>query len=116
MASAHTAADTQPAAESQARRPVSDPSNGGGSQGSPRPEPSAQQAVHVQRPLRRYPDRGLLGGVCAGLARHFGVPVLVVRLLTAMLIAVGGIGVAILAKRCWPTSTSRSRRTLDESG
>jgi signal transduction histidine kinase/phage shock protein PspC (stress-responsive transcriptional regulator) len=35
--------------------------------------------------------------VCAGVADHFGAPVLVVRLLTAMLIAVGGIGVAIYA-------------------
>jgi signal transduction histidine kinase/phage shock protein PspC (stress-responsive transcriptional regulator) len=58
---------------------------------------SAQTATNMRPALRRYPDRGLLGGVCAGLADHFGVPVLVVRLLTAMLIAVGGIGVAIYA-------------------
>jgi signal transduction histidine kinase len=58
---------------------------------------SAQTATDTQPALRRYPDRGLLGGVCAGLADHFGVPVLAVRLLTAMLIAVGGIGVAIYA-------------------
>jgi phage shock protein PspC (stress-responsive transcriptional regulator) len=58
---------------------------------------SAQTATNMHPALRRYPDRGLLGGVCAGLADHVGVPVLVVRLLTAMLIAVGGIGVAIYA-------------------
>jgi signal transduction histidine kinase len=58
---------------------------------------SVQSATNTQPALRRYPDRGLLGGVCAGLADHFGVPVLVVRLLTATLIAVGGIGVAIYA-------------------
>jgi signal transduction histidine kinase len=58
---------------------------------------SAQTMTSTQRPLRRYPDRGLVGGVCAGLADHFGVPVLVVRLLTATLVAVGGIGVAIYA-------------------
>jgi signal transduction histidine kinase/phage shock protein PspC (stress-responsive transcriptional regulator) len=74
----------------------SDASQAGASQGSAPPEPSASKA-NVQRRLRRYPDRGLLGGVCAGLADHFGVPVLVVRLVTAMLIAIGGIGVAIYA-------------------
>jgi signal transduction histidine kinase len=71
-------------------------SQGGASQAAAAPETSASRA-NVRRPLRRYPDRGLLGGVCAGLAEHFGLPVLVVRLLTAMLIAIGGIGVAIYA-------------------
>jgi signal transduction histidine kinase len=47
--------------------------------------------------LRRYPDRGLLGGVCAGLADHFGAPVIAVRLLMAVFVALGGIGVAIYA-------------------
>src|ERR1700719_5297392 len=61
------------------------------------PESPSRAAAHVQRPLRRYPDRGLLGGVCAGVASHFGVDVFVVRLLTAMLIVVGGIGVAVYA-------------------
>jgi signal transduction histidine kinase len=72
-------------------------SEAGGSQGPGPAEPSARRSAAVERRLRRYPDRGLLGGVCAGLADHFGVPVLVVRLLTAMFVAVGGIGVAIYA-------------------
>jgi signal transduction histidine kinase/phage shock protein PspC (stress-responsive transcriptional regulator) len=58
---------------------------------------AARQEHPAQRPLRRYPDRGLLGGVCAGLAEHFGVEVAIVRLLVAMLVAVGGIGVAVYA-------------------
>ncbi|HEV2923142.1 MAG TPA: PspC domain-containing protein [Solirubrobacteraceae bacterium] len=58
---------------------------------------AAQTATSTHPALRRYPDRGLLGGVCAGIAEHLGVPVLVARLLTAMLIAVGGIGVAVYA-------------------
>src|SRR5438477_2514387 len=53
--------------------------------------------VQHRHPLRRYPDRGLLGGVCAGLAEHFGVDVLIVRLLMATVTVVGGIGVAIYA-------------------
>ncbi len=48
-------------------------------------------------PLRRYPDRGLLGGVCPGLAEHFGTEVALARLVMAILVAVGGIGVAVYA-------------------
>jgi len=66
------------------------------------PTPPLAQAPagsRAQRPLRlrRYPDRGLLGGVCAGIASFFRVEVLIVRLIMAMVIAVGGIGVAIYA-------------------
>ncbi|MGA2452968.1 MAG: PspC domain-containing protein [Solirubrobacteraceae bacterium] len=48
-------------------------------------------------PLRRRIDRGLLGGVCAGLAERMGVEVLVVRVIMVMLATVGGIGVAVYA-------------------
>ncbi|HXR28120.1 MAG TPA: PspC domain-containing protein [Solirubrobacteraceae bacterium] len=48
-------------------------------------------------PLRRYPDRGLIGGVCAGLAAHLGVDVRLVRALTAMVAIVGGLGLALYA-------------------
>ncbi len=48
-------------------------------------------------PLRRHPERGLLGGVCAGLAEHFRVDVRLVRVVIAMVLAVGGIGVAVYA-------------------
>jgi signal transduction histidine kinase len=55
---------------------------------------SASTATHG--PLRRYPDRGLLGGVCAGLAERLDLDVLVVRAVTAMVV-VAGVGVAIYA-------------------
>jgi signal transduction histidine kinase len=58
------------------------------------PSPGEGQATPA---LRRYPDRGLLGGVGAGVAEHLGVKVLVVRLVMAMLLVAGGIGVAIYA-------------------
>ena len=48
-------------------------------------------------PLRRRPDHGLLGGVCAGLADYLDAEVALVRLAMAMVVAVGGIGVAIYA-------------------
>jgi signal transduction histidine kinase len=48
-------------------------------------------------PLRRHPDRGLLGGVCVGLADQLGVEVTLVRVAMAAITAVGGIGVAIYA-------------------
>ena len=47
--------------------------------------------------LRRYPDRGILGGVCAGVAAALGVEPLLVRFLTAIMIAAGGVGIAIYA-------------------
>jgi phage shock protein PspC (stress-responsive transcriptional regulator) len=59
--------------------------------------PGVSDQTPDRRRLRRYPDRGLLGGVCAGLAAYFGVEVFVVRLAMALVIAVGGIGVAIYA-------------------
>jgi signal transduction histidine kinase len=49
----------------------------------------------AQERLRRYPDRGLLGGVGAGVAEHLGVNVLAVRLVMAMLLVAGGVGVAL---------------------
>jgi signal transduction histidine kinase len=57
--------------------------------------PPAQPAHRA--PLVRYPDRGLIGGVCVGLAEHFGLEVTLTRVLVAILAAVGGIGVAIYA-------------------
>ncbi|MHB8241619.1 MAG: ATP-binding protein [Solirubrobacteraceae bacterium] len=47
--------------------------------------------------LRRYPDRGLLGGVGAGIAEHLGVNVLVVRVLMAIVMTAGGVGVVLYA-------------------
>jgi signal transduction histidine kinase/phage shock protein PspC (stress-responsive transcriptional regulator) len=57
---------------------------------------SAQAPVLAPR-LRRRPDEGLLGGVCAGLAKRFQVNVRVVRLVSALTVGVGGIGVALYA-------------------
>jgi signal transduction histidine kinase/phage shock protein PspC (stress-responsive transcriptional regulator) len=47
--------------------------------------------------LRRRPDRGLLGGVCAGLAERMRVEVPVVRVLVIMSATVGGLGVVVYA-------------------
>jgi signal transduction histidine kinase len=47
--------------------------------------------------LSRYPDRGLLGGVGAGIAQQLGVDALLVRIAMALMLAAGGIGVAIYA-------------------
>jgi len=48
-------------------------------------------------PLVRHPDRGLLGGVCVGLAEHFERDITLTRLVVAVLVAVGGVGVAVYA-------------------
>jgi signal transduction histidine kinase/phage shock protein PspC (stress-responsive transcriptional regulator) len=39
----------------------------------------------------------LLGGVCAGLAEHFGAPVVIVRLVMVVMVAFGGVGIAVYA-------------------
>jgi signal transduction histidine kinase len=82
MASAPTAADRSPSEDHQAPGL------------SPLPPARPRSATHG--PLRRYPDRGLLGGVCAGLAVRLDMDVLVVRAMMA-LVVVAGVGVAIYA-------------------
>lgn len=59
--------------------------------------PAGQTRAHARVPLRRRIDRGLLGGVCAGVAERMGVEVLVVRVIMVMMATVGGLGVAVYA-------------------
>jgi signal transduction histidine kinase len=61
--------------------------------GAARPSPPDQGTSRDR--LFRYPDRGLLGGVGAGISEHLGVDVLIVRFVMALLLAVGGIGVLV---------------------
>jgi signal transduction histidine kinase/phage shock protein PspC (stress-responsive transcriptional regulator) len=63
-------------------------------------------------PLRRHPDSGLIGGVCVGLAGHFGLDIRLTRLVVAVLVAVGGIGVAVyvLAWALIPVAAESERR------
>ena len=62
---------------------------------------SAQESVGPPRqqvlPLRRRPERGLLGGICAGLAERMQVEVGVVRVIVIMSATVGGLGVVLYA-------------------
>jgi signal transduction histidine kinase len=55
----------------------------------------------------------LLGGVCAGLAEHFGVPVVIVRVVMVVMVAVGGVGIAVyaLAWTLVPVSPDSERRS-----
>jgi signal transduction histidine kinase/phage shock protein PspC (stress-responsive transcriptional regulator) len=82
------------------------PAPDGAVAGTPDPVPRSPRAAlspvpagtrAPRRPLRRRPDRGLLGGVCAGLAENLETEAALVRLVMAMIVAVGGIGVAIYA-------------------
>src|SRR3954464_2049452 len=45
--------------------------------------------------LRRDPQHRMLGGVCAGLARHLGVDPLVVRVAFVAAATAGGVGIAV---------------------
>ncbi len=56
--------------------------------------PPAEPAPAHAR-LRRHPEEGIIGGICAGLARFTGIDVLFVRLLAALLVLYGGVGAAI---------------------
>jgi signal transduction histidine kinase len=59
--------------------------------------PLGQSTSPAPAPLTRKPDRAVLGGVCAGLAEHFGLAVWVVRTVMLALVAIGGVGVAVYA-------------------
>jgi signal transduction histidine kinase len=59
---------------------------------------AATGASEPDRPrLHRHPERGLLGGVCAGIAEWLGVNVTLVRVVVAIVVAIGGIGLAFYA-------------------
>ncbi len=58
---------------------------------------SATPAAPAPRPLRRDPAHGLLGGVCAGLARRLDVDPLLVRVAFVAAALAGGLGVALYA-------------------
>jgi signal transduction histidine kinase/phage shock protein PspC (stress-responsive transcriptional regulator) len=66
----------------------------------------------ARAPLSRRPDRGLLGGVCAGLAEHFGVSVVVVRMVMLVMVAFGGVGIVVyaLAWTLVPVAADSERR------
>ena len=52
------------------------------------------RAGRAQPPLRRRPDEGMLGGVCAGLAHRLEINVKAVRILVASAGGLGGLGAA----------------------
>jgi len=58
-------------------------------------ERRAERPAPARQRLRRYPDRGLLGGLGAGIAEHFDVDVLIVRLAMAVVMSAGGVGVVL---------------------
>ena len=82
-------------------------------------------ATHPERvpapPLRRDGERGVLGGVCAGIARRLGIEPLPVRVVALVLVFAGGIGVPLylLGWAAMPVDSStrglgRSRRSAVE--
>src|SRR5579872_3926212 len=70
-------------------------------------------AGSARAPLTRRPDRAFLGGVCVGIAEHFGVAVPVVRLVMVVMIAFGGVGIAVyaLAWTLVPVAPDSERRS-----
>jgi signal transduction histidine kinase len=81
--------------------PASDGGRGGSGEA---PAPGARAARErtrapraQHRELYRYPDRGLIGGVCAGIAERIGADPWLVRFVTVVVILAGGVGIAIYA-------------------
>ena len=62
---------------------------------------SAVTPAPVERPLRRDPAHGILGGVCAGIANRLGVEPLLLRVIFGAVTMVGGAGVALYAVLWW---------------
>jgi signal transduction histidine kinase/phage shock protein PspC (stress-responsive transcriptional regulator) len=58
---------------------------------------AAEMATRPAPVLRRDPRHRILGGVCAGLARHLGLDPLIVRVAFVAAAFAGGVGVAIYA-------------------
>jgi signal transduction histidine kinase/phage shock protein PspC (stress-responsive transcriptional regulator) len=69
-----------------ARHPASPPSG-----------PSSKPRLPAPHRLRRDRSAGWLGGVCAGIARRFGVDVWLVRLAFVVATAAGGVGLVLYA-------------------
>ncbi len=68
----------------------------GRAQGRDNDRVSAPAAVRAAPPrASRRPERGLLGGVAAGIAAHLGIPVRTVRIAFALLVLAGGLGAAL---------------------
>ena len=55
----------------------------------------------VERPLRRDPAHGLLGGVCSGIAARLGVEPLLLRAVFAGVTIAGGVGIVLYAVLWW---------------
>src|SRR5919201_1279069 len=54
-----------------------------------------ESATRPQRALRRDPERRLIGGVCAGIGRYFGIDPLFVRIGFVIAAAAGGFGLVL---------------------
>jgi phage shock protein PspC (stress-responsive transcriptional regulator) len=54
-----------------------------------------QSAASSPPTLRRDPERRLIAGVCAGLARYFGIDPLWVRIAFVAASAAGGFGIVV---------------------
>ena len=54
--------------------------------------------------LRRYPDKGILGGVCEGLGKYFDIDPSIIRIVWAVAMLVFGTGILlyIIAWICIP--------------
>jgi phage shock protein PspC (stress-responsive transcriptional regulator) len=64
-------------------------------------QPAAVSAATAPRRLTRNSDNAMLGGVCSGLADHFGLDVTLVRVLTVLGVVFGFGSVAVAYIVAW---------------
>ena len=75
-------------------------------------EMATRPQVTPREPLRRDRERGLIAGVCAGVARHVGIDPLIVRVAFVAAATAGGAAsrCTCSAGRSCPTTTRRATR------
>jgi phage shock protein PspC (stress-responsive transcriptional regulator) len=64
-------------------------------------QPAAAMAAAAPRRLTRNSENAVLGGVCSGVAEHFGLDVTLVRLLTVLGVVFGFGSVAVAYIVTW---------------
>jgi phage shock protein PspC (stress-responsive transcriptional regulator) len=85
--------DLPPASEAPTTQAPQGDAQGAGPQGGDAPPAGDSPRAEAPRRLLRSRDDRVLGGVCGGLARYFGIDPLIVRIAAVALIFVGGFAI-----------------------
>ena len=56
--------------------------------------------MEVEKKLVRPKDGAMIGGVCAGVARYFGLDATLIRVIWVLVVCIGGVGLLAYVI-CW---------------